>query len=160
MFRLIGLGVFIGAVATFVAWDQFYRPSAEEYATSNKLAQFICNLRTAETPEREFSSDGCTLFPNAFGASTNYAHCCVRHDVDYYCGGTLEDRAVADTAFRECVRGVQPIAGTIMYYSSRAFSHPMFPAPWRWGYGFDYPRGYNGPHSTKATTTAEADDVE
>lgn len=68
---------------------------------------------------------------------------CVAHDMDYHKGGAKEDRLRADRTLAACValRG-WPIMGALMYYAVRVGGHPWMPLPWRWGYGYRWPRGY------------------
>ena len=35
--------------------------------------------------------------------------------------------------------------GTIMYLGTRLGGHPIAPVGWRWGFGRDYPAGYDPP---------------
>ena len=52
-------------------------------------------------------------------------------------------RSQADRAFRQCIEAANhPLLGGIYYYSVRIGGTPYLPTPWRWGFGWDYPRGY------------------
>lgn len=91
-----------------------------------------------------FTTDGCTDFPN--GTSTNpeqWLHCCKRHDLKYWAGGTRIERKLADLELRSCVAatGESEIA-EIMYRGVRLGGTPFLPTPWRWGYGWEKIRGY------------------
>lgn len=94
---------------------------------------------------REFSSDGCSLFPDGtVGDRTKWCDCCFAHDMAYWQGGTEEERKSADAALRDCVlerTGDQALAET-MYLGVRAGGHPVFPTWYRWAYGWSYGRGY------------------
>ncbi len=35
-----------------------------------------------------------------------------------------------------------PFMGSLMYLGVRVFGHPFIPAPWRLGYGYEYPKYY------------------
>jgi len=94
----------------------------------------------------DFTSDGCSLFPD--GTITDRAKwcgCCLMHDIAYWRGGTEEERKRADAALRDCVlehTGDKALSET-MYLGVRAGGHPVFPAWYRWAYGWPYGRGYN-----------------
>ena len=85
-----------------------------------------------------FATDGCTLYPDG-----EWVDCCVRHDIAYWCGGSARDRENSDTELRSCVaeKGF-PKNGWLMYWGTRIGAHPLLPFPWRWGYGWQWPRGY------------------
>lgn len=94
---------------------------------------------------RDFTSDGCSLFPDGtIAEGSKWCDCCFEHDIAYWQGGTEQERKAADEALRDCVRertGDQKLAET-MYLGVRAGGHPVFPTWYRWGYGWDYGRGY------------------
>src|SRR5687768_9436221 len=50
-------------------------------------------------PPTGFVGDGCTLFPDG-----NYRECCYKHDIDYFRGGTGEERRASDKRLYRCVR--------------------------------------------------------
>jgi hypothetical protein len=89
------------------------------------------------TPPHPFTSDGCSVWPD-----DGWAACCVLHDVDYWCGGSAADRERADRRLRECVSHESATMGSLMWLGVRVGGAPCVPAPWRWGYGWDYPAGY------------------
>lgn len=86
-------------------------------------------------PPRRFTTDGCTLWPDA-----GWRECCIAHDMAYWCGGEPAARKRADRSLRECVAaaGHEDMASW-MYYSVRLMGHPLWPFTWRWGYGWDWP---------------------
>lgn len=94
---------------------------------------------------RDFTSDGCSLFPDSdLRDRTQWCDCCLDHDLSYWRGGTAADRERADAALRECVlarTGDKPLA-EMMFKGVRLGGHPAFPTWYRWGYGWDYGRGY------------------
>ena len=84
-------------------------------------------------------TDGCSRFPDTEWNT----HCCVEHDIAYWCGGTADDRAEADAAFGECVaEGAGSVMGWIMESGVRVGGAPIFPSSYRWGYGHPYVGGY------------------
>lgn len=93
----------------------------------------------------DFTSDGCSLFPD--GTLTNRAwwcECCFDHDIAYWRGGTKEERLQADERLRDCVRErtTDKELAEVMYLGVRGGGHPAFPTWYRWGYGWNYGRGY------------------
>jgi len=93
----------------------------------------------------DFTSDGCSLFPDGtIGDRTKWCQCCLLHDIAYWRGGTAEERKTADKALRDCVFACtknEALAET-MYIGVRAGGHPVFPTWYRWAYGWPYGRGY------------------
>lgn len=94
---------------------------------------------------RDFSTDGCSLFPDGDSAQpTLWCDCCVAHDQSYWRGGTAVEREAADAALRGCVlarTGRETLAAQ-MYRGVRLGGTPWMPAGFRWCYGWGYGRGY------------------
>ncbi len=68
---------------------------------------------------------------------------CVKHDGKYWKGGTTLQRVKADTKLAEAVASCgYPVLGRMMFIGVSVGGHPLLPLPWRWGYGWKYPRGY------------------
>ncbi|MFK7896375.1 MAG: hypothetical protein AB8G23_11090 [Myxococcota bacterium] len=90
-------------------------------------------------PIRPFVTDGCS---GVFDAAWN-VDCCVEHDIAYWCGGDAAARLRADGAFGECISGeANPFVGWMMKAGVRLGGHPVFPTPYRWGYGHPYRASY------------------
>ena len=93
----------------------------------------------------DFSSDGCSLFPDhSLINSDNWCECCLEHDIAYWQGGTEEQRLEADKQLRDCVlqkTGNQALADA-MYQGVRFGGSPYFYNWYRWGYGWSYERKY------------------
>ncbi|MCK5477975.1 MAG: hypothetical protein KAI44_03570, partial [Methylococcales bacterium] len=93
----------------------------------------------------DFSSDGCSQFPDGTLAQENlWCDCCITHDIAYWQGGNREQKKQADSVLRECVlqkTGNSILAGT-MYYGVTLGGSPVFPTWYRWGYGWRYGRGF------------------
>ena len=94
---------------------------------------------------RDFTSDGCSRFPD--GTLKNkqlWCDCCIAHDKAYWQGGTQWQKQVADEALRHCVlqkTGNILLADT-MFYGVFFGGAPLLPTSYRWGYGWNYGRGY------------------
>jgi hypothetical protein len=94
---------------------------------------------------RPFYSDGCTLFPDGKpGDARLWCTCCYRHDIAYWRGGTEAQRHDADVALRSCVleKTGDPRLAALMYDGVRLGGSPVFLNWYRWGYGWEYGRGY------------------
>lgn len=93
----------------------------------------------------EFTSDGCSLFPDGnMKDRALWCVCCLAHDIAYWQGGTKEDRKHADEVLRECVlesTGSKSLAD-MMNNGVRAGGHPAFLTWYRWGYGWKYGKAY------------------
>lgn len=104
-----------------------------------------CCAPAGATGLKEFTSDGCSLFPDGtISDRAKWCACCLQHDIAYWRGGTEDERRKADEELRTCVlerTGDKALAET-MYLGVRAGGHPVFPAWYRWGYGWTYGRGY------------------
>ena len=94
---------------------------------------------------RPFTSDGCSLFPDAsLISSDDWCSCCFQHDLAYWRGGTAEERQAADQQLQNCVQektGNHALA-TMMYEGVRFGGSPYFYNWYRWGYGWSYDRKY------------------
>ena len=94
---------------------------------------------------RDFTSDGCSLFPDGtFKDRALWCDCCLDHDIAYWQGGGKEERRRADDSLRACVldRTGSKALANMMYDGVRAGGHPAFPAWYRWGYGWKYGKAY------------------
>ncbi|TPH13451.1 hypothetical protein [Litorilituus lipolyticus] len=93
---------------------------------------------------KPFTSDGCSAFPDGtFEQSQLWLSCCTAHDLAYWQGGTSNERLVADEALQQCVAKVgEPEIAQLMLAGVRVGGTPYLPTPFRWGYGWSYPRGY------------------
>lgn len=91
-----------------------------------------------------FRSDGCSLFPNGtFAQQALWLRCCQAHDLAYWQGGDYQARLQADRDLQHCVATVgEPKIAKLMLAGVRVGGSPYLPTPFRWGYGWPYPRGY------------------
>jgi hypothetical protein len=94
---------------------------------------------------KDFTSDGCSLFPDGtLMGKDEWCECCFEHDIAYWQGGTEEQRLLADLALRECVlekTGSEELA-ELMFQGVRAGGSPYFYNWYRWGYGWSDRRNY------------------
>jgi hypothetical protein len=94
---------------------------------------------------KNFTSDGCSLFPDGtISDRAKWCQCCLLHDIAYWRGGTEEERKRADEVLRDCVfdRSKDAVLAETMYAGVRAGGHAAFPTWFRWAYGWPYGRGY------------------
>ena len=104
-----------------------------------------------------FRSDGCSVFPDGTRAEQQlWRRCCITHDVAYWKGGTVSERRSADDALQSCVSKLgEPSVGLVMLLGVRVGGSPFWPTPFRWGYGWPYPRAY-GPLTETEQQQVEA----
>lgn len=93
---------------------------------------------------RPFTSDGCSSFPDGtLEQNKLWLSCCTMHDYAYWKGGTYQERLDSDLALEACVAKVgEPAIALLMLAGVRVGGSPFFPAEFRWGYGWPYPRLY------------------
>ena len=106
-----------------------------------KVCKFFGWRDLAERIEREkdhlddFVSDGCSMWPDEFRGK-DYHKCCVAHDIEYWVGGTEDERFRADCRLAICVSRV---AGhemaTIMLAGVRAGGGSHWHKSYSWGFG-------------------------
>ncbi|GAA5317568.1 MAG: hypothetical protein AseanaTS_27730 [Candidatus Pelagadaptatus aseana] len=103
----------------------------------------VASAQAAESI-KPFTTDGCSAFPDGTLAQNQlWLACCTAHDIAYWQGGTHEERLTADTELETCVAGVgEPAVAALMLAGVRIGGSPYLPTEFRWGYGWDYPRGY------------------
>lgn len=93
---------------------------------------------------KPFTSDGCSSFPDGTLSQQQLWHsCCLAHDKAYWIGGTYQQRRSADHALKACVEQVgEPQIASLMLAGVRVGGSPYWPTSYRWGYGWDFLRGY------------------
>lgn len=110
------------------------------------LASFA--LENELTP---FTTDGCSVVPDF-----SFTGCCVAHDMDYYGGGTYEERKASDLRLKQCVtERSNRFMGNMFYWGVRLGGGPNRPSTFRWGYGWKYIRKY-GPLSEEEKLMVKA----
>ena len=92
----------------------------------------------------DFESDGCSFFPDGTWKDSDlWQDCCVIHDIAYWQGGTKKQRTNADQILKNCVANHdQSAISKIMFLGVRIGGTPYLPTPYRWGFGWPYPRPY------------------
>ncbi len=94
---------------------------------------------------KDFTSDGCSLFPDSsIILEKDWCECCFEHDKMYWRGGTEQERLDADVIFRDCIseKTGDKILSEMMYKGVRFGGSPYFFNWYRWGYGWAYDRKY------------------
>jgi hypothetical protein len=92
----------------------------------------------------DFTSDGCSAFPEGTIEQKQLWHsCCVIHDLAYWKGGNADKRKAADIALEACVAEIgEPGIAKLMLAGVRVGGTPWLPTRFRWAYGWPYLRGY------------------
>ena len=94
---------------------------------------------------KDFTSDGCSLFPDrSLINSDDWCHCCLEHDIAYWQGGTEGQRLEADQRLHQCVlnRTADAVLAETMYQGVRFGGSAYFYSWYRWGYGWSHERKY------------------
>tara|TARA_Y100001970_G_C14225609_1_gene855459 strand:+ start:187 stop:642 length:456 start_codon:yes stop_codon:yes gene_type:complete len=93
---------------------------------------------------KPFKSDGCSLFPEGSPKQNMlWLECCVKHDYAYWKGGSFWQRIEADRHLKSCVKTTgKHKTALLMQVAVRLGGSPFLPTPFRWGYGWKYPRFY------------------
>lgn len=138
----------------FFTGDAFCNPLSEQLERTNALFGMLVGKNTLEVNKhilRPFKSDGCSLSPNSF-FKANFVECCVEHDIAYWLGGTSEQKNDADAKFKACMNNKIKSNYSGTAYDSIAFTYYWgvriggqadMPNSFRWGYGWNYLRGYS-----------------
>lgn len=104
----------------------------------------ITTLKADETLElKPFVSDYCSAWPEGTSEDRmQWAHCCFTHDLNYWIGGTENERKEADKGLRACVKlSGASLQSFLMYMGVRAGGRPGN-ASFAWGFGWSQERGY------------------
>jgi len=94
---------------------------------------------------KDFTSDGCSLFPDrSLITNDDWCDCCLEHDIAYWQGGTKAQRLKADQKLKKCVlkKTGDAVLAEAMYQGVRVGGSPYFYNWYRWGYGWSYERKY------------------
>jgi hypothetical protein len=110
-------------------------PTAAKLLEADAVRYCAREHGAAAVPPTAFTTDACTLWPD-----DGWAECCVAHDMAYWCGGTGAERRAADETLRACIARHERRLATLMLVGVRAGGAGWMPTPWRWGYGWRWPR--------------------
>lgn len=112
---------------------------------------------SAQITLADFTTDGCSMFPDGTSAQPKlWCQCCVEHDKAYWAGGTESKRREADLVLKECVRALgQSKTAAIIWAGVRIGGSPYLPTPFRWSYGWPYTRGYRALDSSEMALAHE-----
>ncbi len=93
---------------------------------------------------RPFISDGCSKWPDGTLKKPDaWLKCCFKHDQQYWLGGTQSQRYNADQQLKACVKEeFADWMSIVMYLGVRIGGVAEFQTSYRWGYGWNYDRGY------------------
>jgi hypothetical protein len=123
-----------------------YQKDYKKRVSLEELAAQYCQVKQSSSkqqqisvlPDYRFTTDGCSRWMDK-----SWLSCCVVHDILYWCGGSNEDRKIADRIMKQCVNSKVSMLGGLMYPGVRVGGSPWWPTPWRWGYGWkEWPKGY------------------
>lgn len=98
-----------------------------------------------------FTTDGCSgglswLWRNLYRTPPPWEALCIEHDRLYWSGGSREKRREVDLWFWRQLMLHPDVPGlwaTAIWLAVRIGGYPLLPLPWRWGYGWRWPRGYS-----------------
>ena len=121
------------------------------------LVLLLANPPVLADELRDFTSDGCSAFPDGTLDEKELWHsCCVLHDLAYWIGGRSDEREVADHALKACVEAVgKPEIAQLMLAGVRVGGSPWLPTRFRWAYGWPWLRGYKEVDEDEAQQVAE-----
>jgi hypothetical protein len=114
-------------------------------STGRYLFLLILLSTTAMADElAPFTTDGCSFYPDGtYEHKRLWKACCVTHDYAYWQGGTRGQRRMADAELRSCIANLgKNRTAALMHFGVRIGGAPYFPTKYRWGYGWEYYRGY------------------
>lgn len=93
--------------------------------------------RRGAEPPRPYVSDGCSVAPDL-----DVGACCEAHDLRYWRGGSCDERRSADAELAACIRARgHPLLAKLYFVGVRIGGAPLWPTPWRWGFGWPYGLG-------------------
>lgn len=102
-------------------------------ATSPDKADILMDL------EEPFSSDICSMAPDGLPFVSSWSRCCIEHDVEYWIGGSIEDKEKADNVLQSCIaKTFTPLIGKLYRWGVDIGGAPSLPTTWRWGYGHSF----------------------
>ena len=111
----------------------------EIMAYCNKAGKFdlVRRINKHKDQLNDFISDGCTMWPDEW-RNKKYTHCCLIHDIEYWVGGTEDERFLADCRLAMCVTkraGYRVAEAMFMGVRAGNVIGQFFKPGWEWGYG-------------------------
>lgn len=99
---------------------------------------------SASAAIKPFESDGCSCVPDGPHSDPDrWTPACEEHDRTYWAGGSHRDRLNADRKLKASIKkSGHPFVSEIYFIGTRFGGSPYFPTPWRWGFGYPWPRAY------------------
>jgi len=95
---------------------------------------------------KPFTTDGCSggmslLWRKVIGHPPPWEDLCVEHDRAYHVGGHTSLRRRADRVLAQGIADCgHPVWAVLVYVGVRLGGAGLLPTPWRWGYGWRWPR--------------------
>jgi hypothetical protein len=87
----------------------------------------------------EFKTDYCTGFFNG-----TWKHCCYKHDLHYWFGGTRQEEKLADLRLKQCVANASnDIYAFFIYHSVRLGHYSPLKLSTSWGWGWSKKKNYS-----------------
>jgi len=112
-----------------------YREDEKKSKLLQDRAKKFCKDKHNRIPTEEFYTDGCSLVPDG-----TWRECCITHDIEYWCGGSIELKFASDKRIADCVeKKSNKINGDIYQLGPGLFAWGFTPTWFRWGYGYTYP---------------------
>lgn len=162
-------GTIIKTAASFVTLTSLFlssvslgNPYKNEYSKYGYKAKFrtpILNMvvgpgsfELSKPVLRPFSTDGCSYSPDniPFDKTHNWVHCCIKHDLAYWIGGSSKLKDIADKELGECVaKNSTQTIGRLYEESVKVGGTPYIFTTFRWGYGWNKIRGYKNVSPTE-----------
>lgn len=103
------------------------------------ILPFFSYAHSMETTLDVFETDYCTNYPEGTKREPElWKHCCLKHDLDFWAGGTEEDRFTADLELKSCIEKTgNKKQAQIMYWGVRLGSYSPVKYPKRkWNNGW------------------------
>lgn len=131
------LGLILLAATIFYDWTTVYTTTD---SLQSQATQYVA-MKNISTPDKAFSQDGCTMFPNTI-LWHDLRPACLQHDIAYWAGGTEQMKVEADLDFANTIKATGPLGPVIAPLAYVGVS--VFGDSWltklvgaHWGYGWD-----------------------
>lgn len=82
-----------------------------------------------------FSTDGCSCWPDKW-MGHDFTKCCIKHDIEYWVGGTEDERLIADLELAICVTKISGATmARAMFFGTEFGGLPEWHQSYSWGFG-------------------------